>query len=74
MNSEIIGKESTAPFAFIFKRIDFIPRHPSQLYEALAYLFIFIVLWILFKALRSRVAYGFFTGLAIECFLIWGNC
>lgn len=65
MNSEIIGKESTAPFAFIFKRIDFIPRHPSQLYEALAYLFIFIVLWILFKALRNRVAYGFFTGLAI---------
>jgi prolipoprotein diacylglyceryl transferase len=32
-NSEIYGRETDVPWAFIFKRIDDVPRHPSQLYE-----------------------------------------
>lgn len=44
MNSEIIGKASNVPWAFIFERVDQIPRHPTQLYEAIAYLFLFIAL------------------------------
>ena len=35
MNSEIIGKVTDVPWAFIFERVDPYPRHPGQLYEAL---------------------------------------
>jgi prolipoprotein diacylglyceryltransferase len=33
------------PWAFIFKRVDTIPRHPAQLYEAIAYFIIFLLLY-----------------------------
>jgi prolipoprotein diacylglyceryl transferase len=49
MNSEIIGKVTDVPWAFIFHRVDSLPRHPAQLYEALAYLMMFIVMWVLYK-------------------------
>jgi|GEM_PF-6086 len=44
MNSEIVGKPTDVPWAFKFMHLDGIPRHPAQLYEALTYLVIFIVL------------------------------
>jgi prolipoprotein diacylglyceryl transferase len=44
MNSEIIGNKTNVPFAFIFEKRDEFPRHPSQLYEALAYLLIFFIM------------------------------
>ena len=37
-NSEIIGVPTDLPWAVIFHRIDELPRHPSQVYEAFAYL------------------------------------
>jgi len=40
-NSEILGKPSDLPWAVVFTRIDPVPRHPVQLYEALCYLLIF---------------------------------
>lgn len=50
MNSEIFGDVTTLPWGFIFKRyyihsytLD--PRHPTQIYEALSYLTIFIILF-----------------------------
>jgi prolipoprotein diacylglyceryl transferase len=45
MNSEIIGKPTNADYGVIFKKVDNLLRHPSQLYEAMAYLVIFIILW-----------------------------
>ena len=36
MNSEIFGKATDVPWAFIFERVDMLPRHPGQLYEAIA--------------------------------------
>ena len=48
MNSEIIGKASSVPWAFTFTSVDNIPRHPSQLYEALAYFAIFGILMYLY--------------------------
>ncbi len=48
MNSEIIGKPTSLPFGFIFASIDDVPRHPSQLYEAVyvaALFLLFIYLW-----------------------------
>jgi len=48
VNSEIIGKPTDVPWAFTFTSVDNIPRHPSQLYESLAYLGIFVLLMILY--------------------------
>lgn len=43
-NSEIIGRPTSVPWAFIFERVDALPRHPAQLYEAFCYLLIFLLL------------------------------
>lgn len=65
MNSEIIGKVTDVPWAFIFERVDKYPRHPGQLYEALAYLvFFFIGIW-LYRKRPQRVGTGFFFGLCL---------
>lgn len=48
-NSEIIGSPSNLPWAIIFQQEDNIPRHPSQLYEALAYILIFFILWAIYQ-------------------------
>lgn len=40
MNSEIIGKPTDGSWGFIFDRVDNIPRHPTQIYEALWYIFV----------------------------------
>ena len=37
MNSEIIGRPTALPWAFVFERVDGEPRHPTQIYEALLY-------------------------------------
>jgi len=49
MNSEIYGVETSLPWGFIFERNgEVLPKHPTQLYEALAYLFAFGVLYFLY--------------------------
>ncbi len=48
MNSEIIGKPTGTDWGIIFTRIDSIPRHPAQLYEAACYLLIFVLLYQLY--------------------------
>ena len=53
MNSEIIGKPTDVPWAFIFERVDMIPRHPGQLYEAIAYAILFFLMWYLYKKSRK---------------------
>lgn len=63
MNFEIIGKPADVPWAFVFEQVDRVPRHPAQLYEAIAYLFIFIFLNIL--VLRARRENGFVVGLML---------
>jgi prolipoprotein diacylglyceryl transferase len=65
MNSEIIGKVTDVPWAFIFERVDKMPRHPGQLYEAIAYfVFFFVGLW-LYRKYPQRVGTGFFFGLCL---------
>ncbi len=49
MNSEIIGKPSEVPWAFIFKSRSDLPRHPSQLYETLMLLLVFCLLITLYR-------------------------
>lgn len=68
MNSEIIGIPTTKPWGVIFERVDYIPRHPAQLYEAIAYFIIFAFMMILYKKMRDRLKNGFFFGLATVLF------
>ena len=65
MNSEIIGRPTDVPWAFIFERVDMLPRHPGQLYEAIAYFCFFFVLWYYWRKNPERVGTGFFFGLDI---------
>lgn len=65
MNSEIIGKATDVPWAFIFERVDLLPRHPGQLYEAIAYALFFFVGWYFYRKQPQRVGTGFFFGLCI---------
>ena len=68
MNSEIIGIPTTKPWGVIFERVDNVPRHPAQLYEAISYLIIFAIMMILYKKMRDRLKNGFFFGLATVLF------
>jgi len=68
MNSEIIGMPTTLPWGVIFERVDNLPRHPAQLYEAISYFIIFAVLMILYKLKRNRLKNGFFFGLGSVLF------
>lgn len=65
-NSEIVGIPTAAPWAFIFTRVDNIPRHPAQLYEAISYLLIFALVFFLYKRNRKFIQSGFFFGLVIS--------
>jgi len=63
-NSEIIGKPTDLPWAFIFsKYVDKIPRHPTQLYEALAYLAIFFVLYKIYMKNKEKAQPGYIFGI-----------
>lgn len=65
MNSEIIGMPTTKPWGVIFERVDNLPRHPAQLYEAICYFIIFAIMMILYKKMRDKLKSGFFFGLVL---------
>ena len=62
-NSEIIGKAADVPWAFIFTKVDNVPRHPTQLYESLGYLIIFLILFFIYKNKYKQLNDGFIFGL-----------
>ncbi len=55
-NSEILGTPSDLPWAIIFQRVDMIPRHPVQLYEAFAYLALFALLITIYRKVTPAFA------------------
>ncbi|MBA1433139.1 MAG: prolipoprotein diacylglyceryl transferase [Epsilonproteobacteria bacterium] len=63
MNSEIIGKPTDVPWAIIFARVDNLPRHPAQLYEAFSYLAIFFILVFVYKKQYKNLQPGLLFGL-----------
>ena len=65
INGELFGRPSSLPWAMVFPAGGPLPRHPSQLYEAvLEGLVLFIILWGL-KDLRLRPG-------AMVCLFLWG--
>ena len=65
MNSEIIGTPTNVPWAFIVERVDMTPRHPGQLYEAIAYFVFFFVMLHFYKRTSKKVGTGFYFGLCL---------
>ena len=64
MNSEIYGYETSVPWGFIFVRNnEVVPKHPTQIYEALAYLFIFIFLFFIYKKYKGKIPKGLLFGI-----------
>ncbi len=68
MNSEIFGDITTLPWGFIFKRyyieaFTTDPRHPTQIYEALSYLLIFIYLYRYYWKRKGRTKPGMIFGI-----------
>lgn len=67
MNSEIYGSVTDLPWGFIFVRNgETLPMHPTQIYEALAYILVFVILVILYykyDAGRKHPALMFGVGL-----------
>lgn len=63
VNSEILGEVTSKPWGIIFARIDNIPRHPAQLYEAIAYLLIFILLYAIYRTTQFKQQQGGIFGL-----------
>lgn len=66
MNHEIVGSPWDGPWAFMFLRAGYaeiVPRHPAQIYEALAYLALFITLAVLYHRTSVGQKRGFLFGL-----------
>lgn len=62
-NSEIIGIPTTVPWAFVFSNIDDVPRHPSQVYEAIMLFLVFIFMLLLYIKKWDKLPVGTFSGL-----------
>lgn len=63
-NSEIYGVETTLPWGFVFLRNgENAPKHPTQIYESLAYLITFFVLLRLYWKNKGKVTPGMLSGL-----------
>lgn len=69
LNSEIIGHPTGTNFGVIFKNLgeDF-PRHPAQLYEALGYIIVFVIIWFVYWKTEKRKQLGYIFGLYLILF------
>lgn len=62
-NSEIYGDVTTLPWGFVFElRGESLPKHPTQLYEALSYCILGVVLTLLYKYKAEKMYRGTFIG------------
>ncbi len=70
MNSEIYGVETTLPWGFVFLRNhEVVPKHPTQIYEALVYLAIFVLLYRLYWSKKGEHLQGLLISLL--CILLF---
>jgi phosphatidylglycerol---prolipoprotein diacylglyceryl transferase len=71
MNSEIYGVETTLPWGFVFLRNgETAPKHPTQIYEGLAYLLIFLLLFWMYWRKKGKHVEG--SLISLICILIFG--
>lgn len=73
MNSEIVGKPTTASWGFIFSKnqnpytgfYEDFARHPSQLYESIFCLFLFLFLLLIYLKMKENTPSGRIFGLFV---------
>jgi prolipoprotein diacylglyceryl transferase len=66
MNSEIYGVETTVPWGFVFLRNgETVPKHPTQIYEGLAYLAIFFLLYKIYWRKKGEYIQGLLISLIL---------
>jgi phosphatidylglycerol---prolipoprotein diacylglyceryl transferase len=66
MNSEIYGVETTLPWGFVFLRNgETAPKHPTQIYEGLSYLIIFILLYRIYWRKKGEYIQGLLISLLL---------
>ena len=68
INSEIVGSPSDLPWAVKFLEQSpgygaVVPRHPSQLYEAIFYVIIFFVVWHIYTKTNKKYQQGYIFGM-----------
>lgn len=64
MNSEIYGVETSLPWGFVFERWgETNPKHPTQIYEGLSYILIFVLLYTIYIKHKTKLRHGFLFGL-----------
>jgi len=64
MNSEVYGVATDLPWGFIFVRTgEVVAKHPTQLYEGLSYLLIFVFLYWLYNKKRNVLKHGVLFGI-----------
>ena len=64
MNSEIYGHETSLPWGFVFlQNGETVAKHPTQLYEALAYLCTGVILWCIYKYALPKIKEGLLLGI-----------
>jgi phosphatidylglycerol:prolipoprotein diacylglycerol transferase len=57
INGELWGRPTNLPWGMVFRHVDMIPRHPSQLYQAaLEGVALFIILWLFSQRPRPTMA------------------
>ncbi len=72
-NSEIYGRATDVPWAFLFVRdrviddttgaiLPNVPSHPTQIYEALSYLLIFFILFLYYRQKKDEIRDGLIFG------------
>jgi len=63
MNSEIYGMQTSLPWGFIFERNhEIVPKHPTQIYEALSYLLTFGVIQYMYWKTKAKEYQGLLVG------------
>ncbi|MSP29028.1 MAG: prolipoprotein diacylglyceryl transferase [Acetobacteraceae bacterium] len=65
INGELWGRPAaeSVPWRMVFPHVDALPRHPSQLYQALLEgLALFVLMWVLSRRDNLRARLGFLTG------------
>lgn len=74
MNSEILGHPvdpAKVAWAFVFERVDNIPRHPAQLYEAFGFFTISMIVFYLYRKFNDSWPKGRFVGLILLGGMSW---
>ena len=72
INTELYGRVTNFPLSMIYPTIDYLPRHPSQLYEAFFEgIVLFLILFLYFNKKQKKLNTGIVSGLFLTIYSIF---